>query len=108
MDEIFNERLKIDLCVAQSTGHGRHCRGWPDAIREPILRADKSATRWPYGVCYRICVCRWRCAALPRPRHTREAQDMTGPDIYVLYGIPTLFLFVGVLMYAVVRLDSHR
>jgi len=33
---------------------------------------------------------------------------MMSPETYVLYGIPTMFFLVGLLMYAVVRFQSWR
>ena len=33
---------------------------------------------------------------------------MISPEIYVLYGIPTMFLIVGLLMYGLVRFQSWR
>lgn len=33
---------------------------------------------------------------------------MITPEVYVLYGIPTMFLLVGLVMYGVVRYESRR
>jgi hypothetical protein len=33
---------------------------------------------------------------------------MTTPELIVLYGIPTMFLFVGLIAYTLVRFDSWR
>jgi len=30
------------------------------------------------------------------------------PEIFVLYGIPTMFLLIGAIMYGVVHLESRR
>jgi hypothetical protein len=33
---------------------------------------------------------------------------MMSPELYFLYGIPTMFLIVGLIAYGIVRLDDYR